>query len=392
MTVFLDILENFLLVLLGIYFLRIVGSFIVTWYYFFRHKTFSPSIRYTPDVSVIKPVKGIDDLAQENFRSFCEQDYSGKYEIVFCVESESDPSLPLIKKIIEEYPEKDIRLVFSDSENNQSFGKIKNMITGFYESKYGVIIFSDSDVYAPKTFIENTVKCLVNPKTGLGFQIPAYQGAKDWIAAMFNLTVNETFINLTPLYLFGLCKNGAIGTTMVVRRRMIEEIGGLFQFGNLVTDDIPLARAIYDKGYNIYLLKQPAPIFHLHDNFRNWWLHLKRWLVIIRHYMPWTIISSFLADTPFFVSILYLAILLLRDKNIYPGVLLTCMVLAVRFLSTALINLKFVGDKNLWRFIWVIPIIDLLRVPLLLHVCGSNKIVWRGRKMRVNRDCSVSFL
>src|SRR3712207_7069257 len=46
----------------------------------------------SPPVSVIKPVKGVDQSASGNFRGFCEQDYPSDYEIVFCVEGRDDPA------------------------------------------------------------------------------------------------------------------------------------------------------------------------------------------------------------------------------------------------------------------------------------------------------------
>src|SRR5260370_35776253 len=65
---------------------------------------------YGPLVSVLKPVRGVDFGSYENFASFARQDYPD-YEILFAVNDDADPAVPLIRRIIEEFPERRIRLL-----------------------------------------------------------------------------------------------------------------------------------------------------------------------------------------------------------------------------------------------------------------------------------------
>src|SRR5690349_1502125 len=66
--------------------------------------------RFAPPVSILKPVKGADIESYAAFRSHCLQEY-GEYEIVFGVNDAADPAIPLVRKLMTEFPHRDIRLL-----------------------------------------------------------------------------------------------------------------------------------------------------------------------------------------------------------------------------------------------------------------------------------------
>ena len=384
-------LQSILLVLIGIYFAWMIITHASTWVYFGRYDRNYPLSGYEPKVSIIKPVYGIDQSALENFQSFCNQDYSNDYEIFFCVEDRADLSIPLIDRAIRERPDRNMRLALSDPKETRSLGKIKNMITGLAKSSFEVVIFSDSDAHVTPSFLRETTACVQNPGIGLGFGAPAFEGAEDWVAALMNISVNELVLPIATACHLGIF-DGAVGTTMVARREVVEQVGGLKPLGYQATDDISLAREILKKGYQIHLLKQPARVFHRHDSFKRWWHHTHRWLVIIHHYWP---VKSFLKNLVMLApwwSLFYIVISLVKEESIYVGVSLIVAVLTASLISSAIINLKFVHCNRLWRFLWVVPLQELFRLPLILHSYLRNEVDWRGRRFRINSKCEMRLV
>src|SRR5208282_4338479 len=75
---------------------------------------------FLPPVSCLKPIKGLDEDAYENYASFCRQDY---------------PALPVLEKLIRDFPERQIRLLFGSGRNaiNDKVGRLTRLTT---EAKY----------------------------------------------------------------------------------------------------------------------------------------------------------------------------------------------------------------------------------------------------------------
>ena len=59
----------------------------------------------TAAISILKPVKGMDEGSYENFASFCTQDYAAPRQLIFCVAAADDPAIEVIKSSVFEVKE-----------------------------------------------------------------------------------------------------------------------------------------------------------------------------------------------------------------------------------------------------------------------------------------------
>lgn len=352
-----------------------------TWAYFHQAKQ-RPESTWQPTVSIIVPLKGLDEQARLNFSSLCQQSYRAPYEVIFALEDDDDPAVPVIQELIQHYPAQ-VKLVFSDPLGLTAVGKIKNLIAGYRASQHKVIILIDSDVRVSSDFLNQSVGFVEVPETGAAFAAPVSYGSEDWVAALHNMAVNISALNYGAAA-YQKRNNNMVGSIIVTRRDVLDTIGGLDAIANrIVGIDVSLGQAIHQAQYQIQLLGQPARIYHSRDTFIKYWWQIHRWLVTIRHYFPrfpWVMIILAL---PLWWALLFLGIALLQQTHIALGIGLTSIVLLADIFSIAVINQRLVNDKKLWPFLWVALLSEIVSLPIFIHSLFSTKVLWRGRWLSI---------
>ena len=193
---------------------------------FFNRPTSTTRARsaFTPPVSILKPVRGLDPEAYENFVSFCRQDYP-VYEIVFCVGDRSDPVLPIIEKVIADFPQQDIRVLFG-SGREATNDKVAKLARLAKEAKYEILVINDSDVRAEPEYLRTIVAPLVDPKVGA---VTCFYVSTDETTFVQKLQTIGMYSDFYPGIVVAWQLDGvkfALGPTIATSRARLAEFGG----------------------------------------------------------------------------------------------------------------------------------------------------------------------
>lgn len=252
---------------------------------FFRKRSNRNSSSFTPPISNLKPVRGLDPDAYENFASFCRQDYP-EYEIVFCIGSVDDPAYPVLQKVIADFPNTKIRVLFGSGRiaSNDKVAKLARM-SG--EAAHEHLVISDSDVRVRPDYLRSLIAPLADPKVGAVTCFYVALGETTFAESLQSMGMISDFY---PGILVARRLDGvkfALGTTIATTRTHLAEFGGYASIENQPADDLLVGRLIAEQGYQIELLNYSIDTVSDYQSMRDLLHKRLRWLVVMRHMRPW---------------------------------------------------------------------------------------------------------
>nr|EDZ38592.1 MAG: Ceramide glucosyltransferase [Leptospirillum sp. Group II '5-way CG'] len=333
-----------------------------------------------PSILMIKPVKGLDEGARENFLSFLQQDYP-EYQILFVVGDGSDPVVELLRELQAEYPEKvRFKIIFEHSGTNR---KMNNVNRAFEGENGELILLNDSDIRVDPRYLKSIVRPMLDdPSVGMVTCLQRGTPAGGWSSRLASLMLNSEAIPqaLVAYRLFPI--DFAFGPTMLLRRDALEKSGGFSALTDILADDYHLAQNLVREGYKIHLSSYLVDARIGEESAGDLWQHEIRWVRTYRNCRPVGYAFSILTRP--FVFLLTGGLLAAATGQIAlaGGSLFLYLLhfLILITLSDQMLDRPLDG-KDLCLF----PVREALSLLLYLGSFGS-RIVWRGHAYRLMPD------
>ncbi|MBI3877178.1 MAG: glycosyltransferase [Verrucomicrobia bacterium] len=358
------------------------------------------SPRFTPAVTLLKPLKGVEPDTAACLRSWLAQDYPGEVQVLFGVASPDDPVCAEVRKLLAEFPQRDAQLILC-AEQLGANAKVSTLIHLARLAKHEHLVVSDADVKVPPDFLANALApledkhgglvscfyCLANPTT------PAMQ----WEAVAINADFWSSVLqarSLKPL-------DFALGAVMATRRAQLAEIGGFESLVDCLADDYQLGHQIAARGHRIELCPVVVECWSSPMNWREVWAHQLRWARTIRvcQPVPWflSILSNatlwpVLAGVFAVVKIREAFRLPLDEVDLSNGEVLVLVAGCFYGLLVPTVRLAVSWDCQRWLtrstpsryYFWLAPIKDLLQAAIWALSFLGNTVTWRGVRYRVH--------
>ena len=339
---------------------------------------------FTPPVSLIKPVHGVDFGSVENFESFCRQNYP-EYEILFAVNDESDPAVPLIRATIAKFPERNIRLI-SGAPVIGANKKVNNLIELNRAARHEIIILTDGDVRVLPNYLREVVAPFADPKIGAVTSFYRGIAQKNLAAELEAIGAASDFFPgvLVAEWMEGM--TFALGASIVTTKSWVAKIGGFEAIADMHSDDYELGHRIAKAGGKVILSHELVWTMYPAQSARGFWNHQVRWLRTVRlsrplsflgliftHGLPWAIAAALVAPTNS-IAVAYLAAYLI-----------------LRLVMAWVVGVRAVADETVRTKLWLVPFRDAIHFVIWLASFASNKISWGGEEFTMREGRMTPF-
>lgn len=331
-----------------------------------------------PPISIIKPLKGLDDNLFDNLESFCKQEYP-EYEVILSLQDYNDPAYRVAEKIRNKYPE--LVKITLDNSSTALNPKVKNMISAYQESKYDYFLISDSNVYVEPDYLKRTVSAMTSD-TGLVTNLIMGVGGKTLGAKLENLQLNS-FVIISVCFLDKFLKMPcSIGKSMLMRKSDFEQIGGFNAVKNVLAEDYLIGKLMHEKGKKVKLCSYIIKNVNEYWSLRRFLNRHTRWAKIRWKIAGWKYLTEPLSN-PVFIS----SIVPLLDGFSKISITMFIAVATIKIAFDLYINRLMQTSTGLSGIL--IPLKDLITGLIWLAPLISCKLNWRGNTYKIGKETEI---
>ena len=335
---------------------------------------------FAPPISILKPVRGVDHDAYENFASYCRLDYP-EYELVFAMADPYDPVIPVLEKLQKDFPDRSIRFV-TDVPRVGENDKVNSLCRLVKEARYDLLAMSDSDVRVQPDYLREVAAPFADRTVGAVTAL--YRGLGGGTVAadldMLGMSMDSAPSALVARKLEGRMKF-AYGWTMATSKQRLAEIGGWETLANYHSDDFELGNRIAKQGHRVELMRQPVWMVFPQQNMDCFLHHELRWAIGLRNVrpvgylgmvltlgLPWAVVAALVAANSGWTGIAaayILAYLILRMGMAYAA------------------GVWGLGDAQIASKLWLAPVRDAISAAIWFAGFFTDRIQWRGLEYHV---------
>jgi ceramide glucosyltransferase len=325
--------------------------------------------KFTPPVSILKPVRGRDPHFYEAIRSHAVQQYP-EFELIFGTADPQDPATADIERLQSEFPSLPIRIVHT--ANDAANGKVGSLEILSREARHAVLLVNDGDILVEPDYLMRVIGMLADSRVGLVTCL--YRGRGASLASKAEALGIATEFAPSVLVARLLSARGfALGSTMAFRVEDLKTIGGFAAIREYLADDYQLGARISLLGKNVALADSVVETNLGAGSWRDVWKHQVRWSRTIR-------VSRTAGYYGYLVTQATFWCVVAAACGAWPAALAG---MAVR-MAAATASMAAVGD--LQPTVVLVPLRDMFGLAVWAAGMVGRDVEWRGLRFELLPD------
>jgi ceramide glucosyltransferase len=346
----------------------------------FRQSRLPQTNDFTPPVTLLKTVYGLEPQLDKNLESFFNQDYPN-FEIIFGARNDRDPALRIVGQLRAKYPHVPVKIAYSGEPDrpNAKVCSLEKMVplatTDFY-------VISDSDVCVEPKYLREIMKPFADPKVGMitclyrGVSTGGFWSKLEALGMSVEMTAGAVSANTVEGMKF------ALGPTMVGRREAVEQVGGMAALADYCADDYLLGNRIAEAGWTVVMSHHIIDHIVLNRDIRHSIAHQVRWMKSTRFSRPKGHFGTVFTFAMPFGILGCLAALALGNAGLAAALLGYAIV--NRMVLALAAGWGVVRDAEAVKFCWLYPLRDVIGFFFWVASYSGTEIVWRGHRYRLS--------
>ena len=338
-------------------------------------KSIETGIHYFPPISILKPLKNLDQGIQECVEGFFHLEYPS-YELIFCVASQLDPSYLVVRDLIRKYPQVHAQLLVGEAKIGFN-PKIDNLIKGYQKAKNDWILISDSNVSASPSYLKDLAR-YISPKVGLITSSVAGLNHRGFGGRLESLILN-THLTRWALILNALGYAPVSGKVMLFQKSVANQFGGLASLAQYLAEDFMFGERVREMGLKVVLTSELVQQNVGKQLIGSYWDRHIRWGRIRKS------ISLFGFTLEILINSVVSGLLGGWAFNHWFGIPAS-MIIFLHLSAWMVCDLLLIQEIE-GGFSWLDPAFWITRevsaIPLWLATGLGNTVNWRGQKLRI---------
>ena len=324
-------------------------------------------------VSILKPVRGLDDGFHNAIRSQASQHYPAGFEILFGIASDSDSARAAIEQLIREFPQVSIRLIVCSTQAPN--GKVGVLIDLAREARHSIFVVNDSDITVEADYLRTVAAPLSDPAIGLVTCL--YRAEAGNLPSRFEaLGVATDFAPSTLVApLFGVSEFG-LGSTLAFRRSDLERIGGFQSIADYIADDYQLGAKLHRLGLKNLISPVVVTTRLSAGSWSNAWKHQLRWARTIRLSR-----GGGYAGLPITFATLWA--IAAAAGGMFS---LAAALFGIRLVMAITAGWWVLRSPDVLRYCYLMPLRDLWGVAVWVRALFGDTVEWSDRRLKLDRE------